>query len=109
MKALLPRPKDSAWWAASLRRASGPPIAGTLSIVSDGQNLDTIAHLLKHDVIGKSGDRKSARFASDNRNPGTSGGKAFDQLQNSLHFANEPTGNVRIPFPVPARRIAKLS
>lgn len=48
--------------------------------MSNGEYLDTIEELLEDDVIGEVVDREAPRWSDHDRNPGTRGGKSFDQF-----------------------------
>lgn len=76
--------------------------------MSNRKHFHAISQFLEHEVIGKSGHGQSTRFAAHEWNTGPRGRESLNQFKSSLHFANEPISNLRIPFAVPSRRVAKL-
>ena len=75
--------------------------------MSNGKYLDAVREL-EHDVIREVVDRESPRGSRHERNPSTSGGKSFDQLESSFNFGDGPVANFSVPFAVPRSRFAKI-
>lgn len=77
--------------------------------MSDGEDLDSIAKDLEDNVVGEVVDRQTSRLSAYERNASARSGKAFDELESSLHLGEKLLAHLVVSLAVPGGGLTKVA